>query len=101
MLPDRTIPTITVFIKRNIRVGTIIKTGDYPSHPSSFMANRCRHIKVNHSRSFIDEYGNHTNSIEGVWAGAKAEIGARSDVRYDNLKLFIEKYELLFKLVLC
>ena len=78
VLPDRTIPTIGSFIKRTINLRTITKSDGYPSYPVSVVANSCHHIREKHSQGFVDDYGNHTNSIESVWPGDNIEIKCRS-----------------------
>lgn len=98
VLPDRTISTFKNFISRTVKCGTIIKTDGYPSYPNAVSQNNCQHIQVNHSHNFVDEAGNHTNSIESIWAGIKDEIGARHGVGYLKLKDFIKEYELLYEL---
>ena len=32
------------------------------------------HKMVNHQKNLVDEYGNHTNTIEGLWKQAKRDI---------------------------
>lgn len=61
VLPDRTISTISDFISRTIKPGTVITSDGYPSYPASIAQNTCQHRRINHNQGFVDEYENHTN----------------------------------------
>ena len=53
------------------------------------------HLKVNHSKEFVNENGDHTNKIEGHWRQAKAsfpKFGIRKKYYSSYLAEFIWRY---------
>lgn len=93
VLNDRTIESISRFIRNNISPGAIIKSDGYPSYIESIRRNNCTHHVVNHNRGFVNEDGVHTNSIESLWSRLKTEIRSRRGVMFNNLESFIKEYE--------
>ena len=94
VLEDRTIPSITNFIRENIHERSYIRTDGYHSYPRAVQNNNYIHSIVNHSRGFINERGEHTNNIESLYSHLKLEIRARRGVMFDKLPDFIKEFEI-------
>ena len=60
VLNDRTIESISGFIRNKISSGAIIKSNGYPSYIQSIRRNICTLHVVNHNRGFVNEDGVHT-----------------------------------------
>ena len=96
VLANRHAETIYDFINENLIEGSIIKTDGYPSYPPAVQRHNSEHIVVNHTMGFVNEEGDHTNTIESVWSRIKSDIRARCGVRYDKLQEYAEEYQTLF-----
>lgn len=99
VLPDRSIESISGFFERNVAEGTFIKTDGYPSYPEAVRRVNCRHSIINHNVGFVNENGEHTNTIESVWASLKIEIRNRRGVIFSSLPEFIREYETMLRVL--
>ena len=95
VLENRSIQSLAQFIDKYILPGTIIKSDGYPSYPEAVRRSGCEHIIVNHNRGFLNENGDHTNSIESVWSSLKIEIRNRRGVMFHKLSEYINEYQLM------
>ena len=65
--------TLLPIIKRWILPGTTIISDCWKVY-TNLMGNCYNHKSVNHSEEFVNDYGNHTNKIEGHWRQMKANL---------------------------
>lgn len=95
VLKDRTMPSITNFIRENIHERSYIRTDGYHFYPQVVQNNDYIHSILNHYCGFINERDEHTNNIESLWSQLKLEIRARRGDMFDKLSDFIKEFELL------
>jgi len=80
--------TLIYEIAKFVRPGTLIVTDCWRGYNDEKLRQiGMMHDTVNHSVCFVNEYGVHTNTIEGNWAGLKLKI----DRRY-RAKKYIEEH---------
>ncbi len=85
ILPNRRVETMMSFLESAIIPGTLVKTDGVSSYPRAVSDIRCLHSVVNHSREYVNEYGEHKNPIENLWKHLKTEYQTRRDVMNDNI----------------
>ena len=67
-------------------------TDGHPSYPSVAANLEMQHCVVNHTLSFTNEDGDHTNHIEGLWATLKSEIGKKGGFMFENVDKFLKEF---------
>jgi len=97
---NRTISTITSFLDRNVLPGSHIKSDGYPSYPKAIENANCVHSVINHTLGFVNEDGDHTNSIENVWSHLKTDLRTSRGVRMDRMNIFIQEF-MMYRFCLC
>ncbi|KAG0420098.1 hypothetical protein EQH57_0298 [Dictyocoela roeselum] len=92
IVPDRTIPTITMFIRKHVLIGSLIITDGHPSYPRSVKDCFCAHEVVNHSREFTNKKGYHTNNIENLWSQIKFYEKKKLGVKKCYISYFLNEF---------
>ncbi|KAG0437998.1 hypothetical protein DMUE_3364 [Dictyocoela muelleri] len=92
IVPDRTILTLTEFIRKHIKPGTIVVTDGHRSYPCAVRNNGMKHIIVPHVEGFVNSDGESTKKIENLWSHLKAEIRKENGVQFANIKEFLVKF---------
>ena len=85
-VPDRKAETLLPIIKRWIQPGTTIYSDCWKAY-DCLVSEGYVHGTVNHSITFVSEYGVHTNNIESRWCAVK-----RSLPRFGTQKDFYDSY---------
>ena len=75
-VPDRKASTLLQIIQREVAVGSVIHTDEWPAYKLTQYG--YRHFKVNHQKHFVDPHtGAHTQGIERRWLELKNKIMGR------------------------
>jgi hypothetical protein len=94
VLPDRTIPTLTEFFRRNVILGTTLKTDGYPSYPRALRNCGINHLCVSHVDGFVTSDGVHTNPIENIWSHLKKEYRTRFGINKERIQMFFKEFRI-------
>jgi transposase len=89
-VPDRKRATLLPLIQRFIKPGSYIYSDCWSAY-LTLGDHGYRHQLVNHSQHFA-QGATHTNTIEGLWAHAKAGMKNSKGIKRNDLKLYLDEF---------
>lgn len=100
IVKNRTKKVLERKIRKYIKANSIIHSDCLKSYNGIENMKECgyAHIRINHSKGFTDEHGNHTNHIEAFWSKLKKKVGyvrCEKDLFY-KLAVFVAKRKAKF-----
>ena len=92
LVPDRTRATLFPLIFNNVKPGTQIHSDCFSAYNTLGNHNNYLHLRVNHSISFVDPGGIHTQNIEAKWSSAKQSLNEGGRTRQKYIQLGLDEY---------
>ena len=86
--PNRRSETIEEILRQYVHLQSKLLTDGYPSYPRAAQNLNLLHSVVDHSRVFINEQGENTNGIEGLWSNLKGKMRASNGVKRADVSEF-------------
>jgi hypothetical protein len=86
--------TLTQIINEHVHHGSKIKSDEWAAY-NSLGESGFNHLTVNHSVSFISEFGIHTQLIESLWAQVKSSLKLKRGTSKKHLAGYLDLYSFL------
>jgi len=92
---DATSQTLLTALKTRVQADSVVYTDSLASYNILDVAG-FKHHRVNHSRSFVSQRGNHINGIENFWNQSKRVLRKYNGVPRKHFFLFLKECEFRF-----
>lgn len=92
VVPDVEAKTLIPLISRRVKRGSTVFSDTWKSYTGIAAKGYVHHL-VDHSKEeYVNEEGNHINSLEVFWGYLKRKLAAKGGIRRERLPLYLAEY---------